>query len=41
VNEKLKEEIQKSAEEEKMNSPETKEDIEYVQMITGNMKQLN
>ena len=41
VNEKLKDEIEKSAEEEKMNSPETKEDIEYVEMITGNMKQLN
>jgi len=41
VNEKLKEDIQKIAEEEKMNAPETKEDIEYVQMITGNMKQLN
>ena len=36
-----KDEIQKSAELEKMNAPETQEDIEYVQMITRNMKQLN
>ena len=36
-----KDEIKKSAEQEKLNSPETQEDIEYVQMITGNMKQLN
>jgi len=41
VNEKLKDEIKKSAELEKMNAPETQEDIEYVQMITRNMKQLN
>jgi uncharacterized phage protein (TIGR02220 family) len=41
VNEKLKKEIEKIAEQEKMNSPETQEDIEYVQMITGNLKQLN
>jgi uncharacterized phage protein (TIGR02220 family) len=41
VNEKLKEDIQKIAEEEKMNAPETKEDIEYLRMLTGNTKQLN
>ena len=41
VNEKLKDEIKKSAEQEKMNAPETQGDIEYVQMITRNMKQLN
>jgi len=36
-----KDEIEKSANEEKMNAPETQEDIEYVQMVTNNMKQLN
>jgi uncharacterized phage protein (TIGR02220 family) len=41
VNEKLKEEIEKIAEQEKMNSPETQEDIEYLRMLTGNTKQLN
>ncbi len=41
VNEKLKEDIQKIAEEEKMNAPENKEDIEYLRMLTGNTKQLN
>ena len=41
LNERLKSEIEKSANEEKMNAPETQEDIEYVQMITRNMKQLN
>lgn len=41
VNEKLKDEIKKSAEQEKLNSPETQEDIEYLRMLTGNTKQLN
>ena len=41
VNEKLKDEIEKIAEQEKMNSPETQEDIEYLRMLTGNTKQLN
>ena len=41
VNEKLKEDIQKSAEEEKMNSPETQDAIDYLKVLTGNTKQLN
>ena len=41
VNEKLKEDIQKSAEEEKMQSVETQEAIDYLKVLTGNRKQLN
>ena len=42
VNEKLKSEIEKSAEEEKMNAPETQEAIDYLKVLTGgNTKQLN
>jgi len=41
VNESFKKDIQKIAEEEKMNAPETQEAIDYLKVLTGNHKQLN
>ena len=41
LNERLKSEIEKSAEQEKLNSPETQEAIDYLKVLTGNHKQLN
>ena len=38
---KIKKDIQKIAEEEKINSPETQEAIDYLKVLTGNHKQLN
>ena len=41
LNERLKSEIEKSAEEAKINAPETQEAIDYLKVLTGNHKQLN